>query len=84
MKTFRTSLSVVLRLLCQTRRLQPVAGIAVAVLTLLLGGNAQAQPAFLTNGLVAYYPFNGDSFDATGNGYDERHSGGGQNTGQDF
>ena len=26
------------------------------------------QPSFLTNGLVAYYPFNGDAKDASGNG----------------
>lgn len=31
--------------------------------------NAQA-PAWLTNGLVAYYPFNGNPNDATGHGYD--------------
>jgi hypothetical protein len=27
-----------------------------------------AQPSFLTNGLVAYYPFNGNANDASGNG----------------
>ena len=32
-----------------------------------LGLNAYSQP-FLTNGLVAYYPFNGNANDATGNG----------------
>ena len=28
------------------------------------------QPAFLTNGLVAYYPFNGNATDERGNGND--------------
>lgn len=28
------------------------------------------QPVFLTNGMVAYYPFNGDAMDASGNGND--------------
>ena len=44
-----------------------------SVLTLmclvLRGATAQAQsPAFLTNGLVAYYPFNGNANDESGNG----------------
>src|ERR1700733_13474149 len=35
----------------------------------LLTFNSKAQPAsFLTNGLVAYYPFNGNAIDASGNG----------------
>jgi hypothetical protein len=34
------------------------------------GGDFTAQPAsFLTNGLVAYYPFNGSANDASGNGH---------------
>ena len=38
---------------------------AVCLLTLF---PAQAQPAFLTNGLVAYYPFNGNAIDESGSG----------------
>ena len=34
---------------------------------LAVGCHASAQN-FLTNGLVAYYPFNGNANDATGNG----------------
>jgi hypothetical protein len=43
-------------------------------LTVLMAGlcisafNSEAQPSFLTNGLVAYYPFNGNANDASGNG----------------
>jgi hypothetical protein len=33
-----------------------------------LGVTVHAQPAFLTNGLVAYYPFNGNADDESGNG----------------
>jgi hypothetical protein len=36
---------------------------------LALAASAQAQ-SFLTNGLVAYYPFSGNANDATGNGHD--------------
>jgi hypothetical protein len=45
-------------------------------LTALMAGlcflnfNAKAQPSFLTNGLVAYYPFDGNANDASGNGND--------------
>jgi len=48
----------------------------LGALTLALGvyHSARAQ-TFLTNGLVAYYPFNGNASDATGNGNDgEVHS----------
>jgi hypothetical protein len=38
-------------------------------LALLLGFNASAQ-TFITNGLVAYYPLDGNANDASGNGYD--------------
>jgi hypothetical protein len=38
----------------------------LAALGSILSSSAQ-QPAFLTNGLVAYYPFNGDAKDASGN-----------------
>ena len=41
----------------------------IGMLFLSVSAFAQ-QPAFLTNGLVAYYPFNGDSKDASGNGND--------------
>ncbi len=43
----------------------------LAATSVLVGGGiprAQAQ-SFLTNGLVAYYPFNGDANDASGNGF---------------
>ena len=41
------------------------------LLALLLGGMLESTFAqsFLTNGLVAYYPFNGNASDATGNGF---------------
>ena len=40
-----------------------------AIIAVALGGfsHVQAQ-SFLTNGLVAYYPFNGNANDASGNG----------------
>jgi hypothetical protein len=39
------------------------------ILALVFSGSAFAQqPAFLTNGLLAYYPFNGNAKDASGNG----------------
>ena len=42
--------------------------LGVLTITLALAVEAQAQ-SFLTNGLVAYYPFNGNANDASGNGY---------------
>lgn len=39
----------------------------IFTITLGLAVQVQAQ-SFLTNGLVAYYPFNGNANDATGNG----------------
>jgi hypothetical protein len=36
---------------------------------LVLAANVQAQ-SFLTDGLLAYYPFSGNALDATGNGHD--------------
>jgi hypothetical protein len=46
-------------------RLVPV----ILLLTMLCAWHAQAQqPSFLTNGLVAYYPFNGNANDESGNG----------------
>ena len=41
--------------------------IAFVLQLMMLELNAQ-QPAFITNGLVAYYPFNGNADDASGNG----------------
>jgi hypothetical protein len=41
----------------------------VAILAMILGLAVQVQAqSFLTNGLVAYYPFNGNANDASGNG----------------
>ena len=42
----------------------PLFGILILTLTLALSIQVQAQ-SFLTNGLVAYYPFNGNANDAT-------------------
>ena len=42
--------------------------LGVLTVTLALAVETQAQ-SFLTNGLVAYYPFNGNANDASGNGY---------------
>lgn len=42
---------------------------ALFVVGISIAGNCQAQ-TFLTNGLVAYYPFKGNANDATGNGHD--------------
>ncbi len=39
----------------------------IITISLALTGQVQAQ-SFLTNGLVAYYPFNGNANDASGNG----------------
>lgn len=41
--------------------------IAICYLTMAFGLPVPAQ-SFLTNGLVAYYPFNGNANDASGNG----------------
>lgn len=43
--------------------------LSLLVVGLGLAVNASAQ-SFLTNGLVAYYPFNGSATDASGNGHD--------------
>jgi hypothetical protein len=42
--------------------------VVVAALCFGFTYHARAQ-SFLTNGLVAYYPFNGNANDATGNGF---------------
>ena len=34
------------------------------------GGGGRKEPEFLKQGLVAYYPFNGNAKDESGNGYD--------------
>src|SRR5438067_1518452 len=47
------------------KRIQILVGTLVVALTAVLPLKAQNQ---LTNGLVAYYPFNGDANDASGNG----------------
>jgi hypothetical protein len=44
-------------------------GTAFVFLVVMTAANAQV-PAWSTNGLVAYYPFNGDTTDASGNGND--------------
>ncbi|MGO8678721.1 MAG: LamG domain-containing protein [Limisphaerales bacterium] len=43
--------------------------IGILTTTIALSAQVQAQ-SFLTNGLVAYYPFNGNANDASGNGND--------------
>jgi hypothetical protein len=50
-------------------------GILTVATALILPPKAQAQ-SFLTNGLVAYYPFNGNPNDASGNGNNGRLFGG--------
>src|ERR1041384_589849 len=44
-------------------------GVSTLVALTAFMPNAEAQ-TFLTNSLLAYYPFNGNANDATGNGYD--------------
>jgi len=39
------------------------------------GGNGKKEPEFLKQGLVAYYPFNGNAKDESGNGNDGEVSG---------
>jgi hypothetical protein len=48
------------------KTMKPVFGILTTMLA--LAGQLQAQ-SFLTNGLVAYYPFDGNVNDASGNGF---------------
>ena len=51
------------------RILQTACGLIWAVAAILMAPRVVAQqPAFLTNGLVAYYPFNGNANDESGNG----------------
>jgi hypothetical protein len=52
---------------CWVKPTKPLVGILT--LTLALAIQVRAQP-FLTNGLVAYYPFSGNANDASGNGND--------------
>jgi hypothetical protein len=42
----------------------------VLAAALFLGGCTSTEPAFVSDGLVAYYPFNGNARDASGNGND--------------
>ena len=42
--------------------------IILILIGIVVGVNCHAQ-SFLTNGLIAYYPFNGNVNDASGNGY---------------
>jgi hypothetical protein len=44
--------------------------VAVFAVALFGVGCASTEPAFVSDGLVAYYPFNGDATDASGNGND--------------
>ncbi|MCX6881916.1 MAG: LamG domain-containing protein, partial [Verrucomicrobia bacterium] len=39
-----------------------------SLITVSVSAQTNPQPSFLTNGLVAYYPFNGNANDASGNG----------------
>lgn len=48
--------------------MKPVIKISLLAVALLMAETSHAQ-SFLTNGLVAYYPFNGNANDASGNGY---------------
>ena len=58
---------------------KPIRWRPITVFNLLLGLlfslSAVAQPAFLTDGLVAYYPFNGNANDESGNGLTMQNSG---------
>ena len=42
--------------------------LGILSITAALAVHVQAQPTFLTNGLVAYYPFNGNANDKSGYG----------------
>jgi hypothetical protein len=42
--------------------------LGVMVLLTLTTGNSQGQPSSLTNGLIAFYPFDGNANDSSGNG----------------
>lgn len=48
---------------------------ALLIVGVLISLNTNAQ-TFLTNGLVAYYPFNGNANDASGNGHNGTNHGG--------
>jgi Concanavalin A-like lectin/glucanases superfamily len=51
-------------------------GIAMAVMAMVATTSNAADPSWITNGLVAYYPFNGNANDASGNGNNGTVSGG--------
>jgi len=44
--------------------------VTVLAAALFMGGCATTEPAFVSDGLVAYYPFNGNANDESGNGHD--------------
>ena len=43
-------------------------GVLASLITVSVSAQTNPQPSFLTNGLVAYYPFNGNPDDVSGNG----------------
>ena len=43
-------------------------GVLASLITVSVSAQTNPQPSFLTNGLVAYYPFNGNANDESGNG----------------
>jgi curved DNA-binding protein CbpA len=52
----------------QPRMLAAAVGLVVLLLVVLNSGRAKSLPASLQQGLVAYYPFNGNANDESGNG----------------
>lgn len=55
------------KLLMKTKTLPQIGWLLIVLAGLVINGNSQS---FLTNGLVAYYPFNGNANDESGNGSD--------------
>lgn len=53
---------------------KPLRNLTLLVSTLAIAATMHAQ-SFLTNGLVAYFPFNGNANDASGNGHNATISG---------
>ncbi|KAB2661165.1 MAG: LamG domain-containing protein [Verrucomicrobia bacterium] len=43
--------------------------VLASLITVSVSAQTNPQPSFLTNGLVAYYPFNGNANDESGNGH---------------
>jgi hypothetical protein len=54
-------------MMSRPRTLHPFPAILLLLLTLFSGSLQAQQPAFLTNGLVAYYPLNENIYDTSGN-----------------